>query len=40
MKKFIGIFIAVVIIIISTLYGYFTYTKNNNSILKQNAEDL
>ena len=38
MKKFFGIFIAVVIIILSTLYGYFTYTKNNNSILKQNSE--
>lgn len=38
MKKFFGIFIAVVIIILSTLYGYFTYTKNNNSILKQNYE--
>ena len=38
MKKFIGTFIAGVIIIVSILYGYFTYTKNNNSILKQNAE--
>lgn len=38
MKKFIGIFIAVVLIILSILYGYFTYTKSNNSILKQNSE--
>lgn len=38
MKKFIVIFIAVVIIILSLLYGYFTYTKNNNLVLKQNAE--
>lgn len=38
MKKFIVIFIAVVIIILSLLYGYFTYTKNNNEILKNNAE--
>lgn len=38
MKKFIGIFIAVVVIILSLLYGYFTYTKNNNEVLKQNAE--
>ena len=38
MKKFIVIFIAVVIITLSLLYGYFTYTKNNNLVLKQNAE--
>ena len=38
MKKFIGIFIAVVVIILSLLYGYFTYKNNSNSILKQNAE--
>lgn len=38
MKKIIGIFIAVVVIILSLLYGYFTYTKNSNSILEQNAK--
>ena len=38
MKKIIGIFIAVVVIILSLLYGYFTYKNNSNSILKQNAE--
>ena len=38
MKKIIGIFIAVAVVILSLFYGYFTYTKNNNSILKQNAE--
>ena len=38
MKKFIGIFTAVVIVILSLLYGYFTYTKNNDAVLKQNAE--
>ena len=38
MKKFIGIFIAGVIVILSLLYGYFTYTKNNNAVLKQNSE--
>ena len=38
MKKIIGIFIAVLVIILSLLYGYFTYTKNSNSILEQNAE--
>ena len=38
MKKIIGIFIAVAVVILSLFYGYFTYTKNNNSIIKQNAE--
>lgn len=38
MKKFIAIFIAIVIIIISALYGYFTYKQNSNSIIKENAE--
>ena len=38
MKKIIGIFIVCVIIILSLFYGYFTYKKNNKSILKQNAE--
>lgn len=38
MKKFISIFIVVAIIILSLLYGYFTYTKNCNTIIRQNAE--
>lgn len=38
MKKFIVIFIAVIIVLLSLIYGYFTYTKNNNEILKNNAE--
>ena len=38
MKKFIYIFIAIAIIIISILYGYFTYRKNNDLIIRQNAE--
>lgn len=38
MKKFIWLFMAIVIIIISFLYGFFTYKKNNNSILQENAK--
>ena len=38
MNKIIVIFIAAVVIILSSLYGYFTYTKNNDMVRKQNAE--
>ncbi|MBR3249653.1 MAG: hypothetical protein IKF83_03020 [Clostridia bacterium] len=38
MKKIIWIFIAIAIIVLSFLYGYFTYKKNSDTILSQNAE--
>ena len=33
MKKIIWIFIAIAIIVLSFLYGYFTYKKNSDTIL-------
>lgn len=38
MKRFILIFIAIVIAIIAILYGYFTYNLSSNNIKKSNAE--
>ena len=38
MKKIIWTFIAIAIIVLSILYGYFTYKKNSDTILSQNAE--
>lgn len=38
MKKIIWTFIAIAIIVLSILYGYFTYKKNSDTILLQNAE--
>ena len=38
MKKIIWIFIAIAIIVLSFLYGYFTYKKNSDTILSQNTE--
>lgn len=38
MKKFIIIFIAVVIAVVAAIYGYFTYNNQANKIKKENAE--
>ncbi len=38
MKKILVLFSAIVIVILALIYGYFTYTKSNQSIKKTNAE--
>lgn len=38
MKKIIIVFSAIIIIIVSLIYGYFNYKYNSNSVLKQNSQ--
>ena len=38
MKRFIAIFVSIIIAVVAGLYGYFTYQQNNQNIAKSNLE--